>query len=507
MTTKSVTQVNPYYGSTAAGMNAGKSSQTLSSAFTDCFSGVCGQQAQSSANVKDCKNTGQQPDRIKVQGSEKDAAVQTQDKTSTQTEAQKQQDIKNAENGKGQTENTDSAAKAEETEQTVPGAEEETLEKVEDAARQMIAEIAAQLGMTVEQVQQAMKELGMALGQVLENGGLKQLVMELSGAQSEADLLTDEGLYHAVKELTQTLEQVTDALQKELNLTEEQLEAALQQAAGKETKNPGVSAGIANQELLSGQEVQRETAAPLQEHKASDDGKTTSNDKEPVVIVEGEKPAESTLKPQQSAENGGRESGRREEYGDKNQGFLQQGGNPANVAGAAEEVFFNPAESARSVDTESIMRQIMDYMKIQVKADTTQLELQLHPANLGTVGVQIAAKDGVITAQFTAQNEAVKSALEAQVIQLKENLNEQGVKVEAVEVTIASHEFERNLQQNNSSGEGSPEENSRKRARRINLNPADGVETGEDSMDGLDEADKLAADMMVRNGNTVDFSA
>lgn len=71
-------------------------------------------------------------------------------------------------------------------------------------------------------------------------------------------------------------------------------------------------------------------------------------------------------------------------------------------------------------DTENIMRQIMDYMKIQVKADTSNLEMQLHPASLGTVQVQIASKGGAVTANFIAQNETVKAALESQMVQLIE---------------------------------------------------------------------------------------
>lgn len=38
--------------------------------------------------------------------------------------------------------------------------------------------------------------------------------------------------------------------------------------------------------------------------------------------------------------------------------------------------------------------------------------------------------------------------LETQVADLRQNLNQAGVKVDAIEVTVASHEFEKNLEQN-----------------------------------------------------------
>lgn len=71
------------------------------------------------------------------------------------------------------------------------------------------------------------------------------------------------------------------------------------------------------------------------------------------------------------------------------------------------------------------------------------MEMQLNPENLGKVYVNISSKEGVIHAQLAASNEAVRAALETQVADLRQNLNQAGVKVDAVEVTVASHEFER----------------------------------------------------------------
>ena len=53
-----------------------------------------------------------------------------------------------------------------------------------------------------------------------------------------------------------------------------------------------------------------------------------------------------------------------------------------------------------------------------------------------------------MTAKTMTQNAVVKEALEAQTVELRQNLEQAGVKVDAVEVTVASHEFEKNLEQN-----------------------------------------------------------
>ena len=158
--------------------------------------------------------------------------------------------------------------------------------------------------------------------------------------------------------------------------------------------------------------------------------------------------------------------------------------------------------ASREVDTQDIMRQIMDYMKVQLKPETTSLEMQLHPANLGTLQIQMATKGGSLTANFITQNEAVKAALESQMVQLQQSFEEQGIKVNSIEVTVQPHAFEQNLEQGrgNNSNQNQP---GRGRNRRINLDALqDEAEFG-----SLTEEEQLAAEMLRAGGNTVDYTA
>jgi len=157
--------------------------------------------------------------------------------------------------------------------------------------------------------------------------------------------------------------------------------------------------------------------------------------------------------------------------------------------------------SAWNADTVDIMRQIMDHMRIHVKPDMSNLEMQLHPESLGTLHVNVVAKDGAVTAQFITQNEAVKAAVESQLIQLKESFQEQGVKVDAIEVTVQTHQFEQNLEQGRNSQQSEPDRKSRPRRIRLNgeMNP--------EILEDMEESEQLAAQMMVANGNTVDYTA
>ena len=85
---------------------------------------------------------------------------------------------------------------------------------------------------------------------------------------------------------------------------------------------------------------------------------------------------------------------------------------------------------------------------------------------------------------------------------LRENLNQAGIRVEKVEVTIASHEFERNLEQD-AKGEQQHAEEQQKalKSRRTNLNELD-------ELSGLmTEEEALVARMMAEQGNSVDYTA
>ena len=170
-----------------------------------------------------------------------------------------------------------------------------------------------------------------------------------------------------------------------------------------------------------------------------------------------------------------------------------------NKGGAVKsEAVFENAMAQNTADTQNIMNQIMDYMRVQVKADMTQMELQLNPASLGTVNINITSKAGVITAQFLTQNETVKAAIESQIVQLKNSFEEQGLKVEAVEVTVASHSFERNLN-GDGNGQQQTQDGKKKGNRKVNLNgPA---------MEEEPATEEEEPAIMGMEGSTVSFTA
>lgn len=84
-----------------------------------------------------------------------------------------------------------------------------------------------------------------------------------------------------------------------------------------------------------------------------------------------------------------------------------------------------------------IVEQVVRQVRIRVMPETTSMELRLNPASLGRVNITVAASAGIATATMVVENQMAKEALESQMIHLKEAFNEQGLKVDEVEVTVA----------------------------------------------------------------------
>lgn len=154
-----------------------------------------------------------------------------------------------------------------------------------------------------------------------------------------------------------------------------------------------------------------------------------------------------------------------------------------------------------SVNTTDIIRQIVDQISIAKTTGESVIEMQLNPENLGKLYINVTERNSEITARIAVSNETVKNALESQMAALRENLQDANIRVNDVEITIATHEFERNLEQN--AGNENGRQDGQQFTRQSSSNG--GNRTGHNEA-ASDEAG-LAAQIMRDNGNSVDFMA
>ena len=329
------------------------------------------------------------------------------------------------------------------------------------------------------------------------------LVMAAAGETDQMNILTNEALYGQLQNLTGAVGEVLTDAQNQLSELDMTLEDVVSQMQALPEPEQLLSDEVQMQtQVIVENAAEAEEAVPVKEMEPEE----TKAETDPVQKTQAEAADtenQEISEDRTQTESAGAERKGGEEKHNSNSQFLQQGFDRNTLTAWQNEVTAPRGSETpySAAQTQDIMNQITEYIKVEAKADMTNLELQLQPETLGTLRIHLTAKEGVVTAQFTAETEAVKAVLEAQTVQLKENLNEQGVKVEAVEVTVASHEFDRSFAENDNSG-AEQQEPKKKAARRIQLTEDDML----DEMD-LSEEDRIAAEIMRQNGNTVDYTA
>lgn len=383
-------------------------------------------------------------------------------------------------NGKGKAEETaegrDAEAKTEAAEtKDVPEDITEDTEVLERAGGEMAAMLAAQMEISPKVLAEAMDELGMTELSLLDPKNVKELMVHLTEGADDMSLLTDESFYQSVTEALGTLTEVLEELEEETGMSAEELQRTLQTAQEQLTEKAETVKEAVVEEMPETKEAAEPVKFDAPKPELTENARTET-------VVSKEMP---------ERESAGKES---------ENPFLGNTSQPVHTQAEVQTETVQTESTFSMADTQEIMDQIMDYMKVAVKPEVTSLEMQLHPESLGTLHIQISNREGAVTAQFIAQNESVKAVLENQIMELKENLEQQGVKVEAVEVTIAQYSLDRNPEGRE---EASEQGGGRKRgSRNLNLKELD----PEDEED-LTEEERLTAEVMQSQGNTVNYTA
>jgi flagellar hook-length control protein FliK len=374
--------------------------------------------------------------------------------------------------------------------------EKAALEVLESLAASFALQVAQELGKSAEELEAVLQELGMERMDLFSPGDLKTFLLAAENGEGTVSLLTDEGLYQSLRDLTGQLQDLLQADSGIAGRTVEELLRSLPREGETFLAVPEAGQALQGAEV-SQQEAAQDAVLDLAAQAEEDGGENRTSAKEPDVTFRTS--PEETVQRDPFANLSRAGAKRQETQSGKEQDAAFAPGHNSVPQGEDLQVEASAAP-AQTPDTGTVMRQIMDYMKVQMKPDMTSLEMQLHPESLGTVHVQIASRNGVVSAQFIAQNEAVKNVLEGQMVRLLENFQEQGVKVEEIEVSVQTQTFEQNREQGRSQGE---EEGSRRS--RPNLNLADRIRNPDG--EGLTAEEQLAMDMMEANGGTVDYTA
>ncbi|QFJ55481.1 flagellar hook-length control protein FliK [Pseudobutyrivibrio xylanivorans] len=400
--------------------------------------------------------------------------------------------------------------------------EAQVVDKVEEVVEEVVDVIKEELDVTDEDIKLAMENLGLTFIDLLNPQSLAQLVTEITGETDSINLIMSEDFKGILDKVTE----LTDQLFEETKISFVELKDLIVQEQPEETP-----------EIISTQPVEVKEEAPIE---MTDDAPVITEevvkDEAPKTVVVSEKKQEVEEEPQKKdteiskdvepvkTETTTAQDNNKESFDfskeQKSNAFefdvkekvsrepvKHEAVNP--FVAAQNEIQFAPEEkvvtlpTGETVSADDIANQLVEQARVLTDSESTTMEITLNPEGLGKIFLEVTQKGNEITAKIFTENDAVKHALESQMANLRTEMSQNSTKVTSIEVSVGTHEFERNLDENQSN-DSRREEQSReqsKRSNRINLNRLD------DLVGMMSEEDILIAQMMQDNGGTLDFMA
>ena len=340
-------------------------------------------------------------------------------------------------------------------------------EKVNDAVQNVKDTIKEELDVSDEDIAKAMEVLGITDNDLLSVVKVTELVSALTGADS-ITLITDD-------DMSGKLTSVLDAV----NTAQEDIADML---------NTDVDDAVLV--VRTDAVVKKDTDATVVKNTDSSitDNQSVSETESLSDVLAAKVTAQGSSKHEEST---GEHTG--EHTGEQNHNTQSYGAD--SIIQSMKDSFADiVTEDTSRVSEADIVNQVIDQIKLSSGRELTSIEVMLNPERLGSVHVTVTAKNGILSAQIAAQNEQVKTALENQVTALKENFQNQGIKVEAVEITVMTHQFEAG--QNFGQNESERKQSEQKINKKLNLS---------DYMDDEDEtvsAQDIRRKDSIQNGNS-----
>ena len=327
-------------------------------------------------------------------------------------------------------------------------------DKMEEFAKEIKDVVKDALGLSDTELETKMAELGITVLDLLNPQVLVKLISSVENV-SPMTIVTDEDLSELLSTMTNKITETVNLFAMENQISPEELTDEFSKFI-KENELVQTEVPDENTDVT----IQPETLTVVTDSETGEKIEISIKDNrtESEVVKTGENPEIEITETKEPQNDSDADAGT-----DNAQNFMQ------NLTDAVAQSMETTSDvnNVQYVDGADIIRQVIDSIRINATSEVQSIEIQLTPESLGKINLSVVAKDGIITASITAQNETVKNAIESQLVQLKEQLNNQGLKVESVEVTVASRGFENSMDKNDGTDENNTKSNARRKFRGI----------------------------------------
>ena len=342
----------------------------------------------------------------------------------------------------------------------------EVCEDIKDAIKE-------EFDVSDEDIKVAMELLGLTALDLLSTAKVAELIEQLTGTDA-LTLITNEDMMQSFNNIINVVDEANADIAGMLGVKTEEVGIVLGQ---------NDIAPVVNSEDTAKQDNVKESDAK----NADDNINQTVDNQESLSEV---------LAKKITTESDGKAKNNMSESNEAN--------NKVTYADVADNMISNITDTFADIITEDIstvkeadiVNQVIDSVKLMVSRELTSMEVMLNPEHLGSLHITVTARNGIVSAQIAAQNEQVKTALENQMVTLREQFESQGLKVDAVEITVMAHSFEAG--QNFGQSESERKQGESKVHRKLDLSSFD---------DELEEDLESTAPAPKAEGSSVEYLA
>ena len=342
----------------------------------------------------------------------------------------------------------------------------EVCEDIKDAIKE-------EFNVSDEDIKVAMELLGLTALDLLSTAKVAELIEQLTGTDA-LTLITNEDMMQSFNNIINVVDEANADIAGMLGVKTEEVGIVLGQ---------NDIAPVVNSEDTAKQDNVKESDA----ENADDNINQTVDNQESLSEV---------LAKKITTESDGKAKNNMSESNEAN--------NKVTYADVADNMISNITDTFADIITEDIstvkeadiVNQVIDSVKLMASRELTSMEVMLNPEHLGSVHITVTARNGIVSAQIAAQNEQVKTALENQMVTLREQFESQGLKVDAVVITVMAHSFEAG--QNFGQSESERKQGESKVHRKLDLSSFD---------DELEEDLESTAPAPKAEGSSVEYLA
>ena len=342
----------------------------------------------------------------------------------------------------------------------------EVCEDIKDAIKE-------EFDVSDEDIKAAMELLGLTALDLLSTAKVAELIEQLTGTDA-LTLITNEDMMQSFNNIINVVDDANADIADMLGVKTEEVGIVLEQ---------NNIAPVVNSEDTAKQDNVKESDAK----NADDNINQTVDNQESLSEVLAKKittESDGKAKNNMSESN---EANNKVTYADVADNMI------SNITDTFSDIITKGISTVKEAD---IVNQVIDSVKLMASRELTSMEVMLNPEHLGSVHITVTARNGIVSAQIAAQNEQVKTALENQMVTLREQFESQGLKVDAVEITVMAHSFEAG--QNFGQSESERKQGESKVHRKLDLSSFD---------DELEEDLESTAPAPKAEGSSVEYLA